>query len=192
MGLNLECVGDEYASGEHRWWHLSSASPELIEALDSGWLHRPGRVLDLGCGLGSETAYLAELGFDACGVDISRAALAGARELHPGLELVRADVRALPFADATCDFLLDRGTFHYLKPADRARYAREARRVLRPNGRFLLRACLRSRGSRNAMSEEAITDAFEGWRMVSTIRADIPSDTRLMPALVVRMERDGI
>ena len=49
---------DEYASGEFRWWHLSEPSPELRTALDSGWLRASGRVLDVGCGLGTELAFL--------------------------------------------------------------------------------------------------------------------------------------
>jgi len=45
---------DAYATEEHLWWHLARPSPELLAALDDAWLTPPGRVLDLGCGLGTE------------------------------------------------------------------------------------------------------------------------------------------
>jgi predicted TPR repeat methyltransferase len=47
-------VADEYASGEYRYWHLSVPSPELTQAIEDGWFPTRGRVLDLGCGAGTE------------------------------------------------------------------------------------------------------------------------------------------
>jgi SAM-dependent methyltransferase len=42
-----------------------------------------GPVLDVGCGPGAMTAYLAGLGVDASGVDLSPRMIAHARRLHP-------------------------------------------------------------------------------------------------------------
>jgi hypothetical protein len=50
----------------------------------------------------------------------------GAARAHPGARFIRADVLRLPLAEASADLLLDRGCFHYLAPAERHRYAREA------------------------------------------------------------------
>ena len=44
-------MADYYADGTYLWWHLSRPSPELTSAAGGGWLPRPGRVLDVGCGL---------------------------------------------------------------------------------------------------------------------------------------------
>jgi SAM-dependent methyltransferase len=107
---------EEYADGTYRWWHLSTRSPELLAVLDNGLLAPPGRVLDLGCGLGVEVAALTTRGFDAVGVDLSAAAIGKAGELHPGLDFRVADVRALPFPPASFDVLVDRGCLHYLAP----------------------------------------------------------------------------
>jgi SAM-dependent methyltransferase len=145
--------------------------------------------LDLGCGLGTEAAHLAGCGFDAYGVDLSLPALERARLAHVRIHLARADVRALPFAQASFDYLTDRGTFHYLSAADRGLYAGEAARVLRPGGRLLLRACLTSKGVPNDLGPEAVRSIFAGWRIVSSQRRDIPSDSRLMQSLVLRLER---
>ena len=176
---------DPYASDVCRWWHYSKPPPELVQAVAAGWLRPPGRVLDLGCGLGTELAYLAGLGFSGIGIDLSAAALQRAHIQLPVVAFVRADVLQMPVAAAACDVLIDRGCFHYLATDNaRARYAAEARRVLRPGGRLFVRACLFAAGVRNALDERTLRQAFAGWRCLALGAASIPSDTRIMPALV--------
>jgi SAM-dependent methyltransferase len=106
------------------------------------------------------------------------------------VSFVRADILALPFSAASFQFALDRGCLHYLPPGQWADYAAEVRRVLRPGGRLLLRACLTSRGVRNEVSESLISRSFAGWTVEAVTRAELPSHTRMMPALVVRLRRD--
>jgi SAM-dependent methyltransferase len=57
-----------------------------------------GPVLDVGCGPGTVTAYLAGLGLDVSGVDLSPRMVAHARRLHPGLrfDVASATDLALP------------------------------------------------------------------------------------------------
>src|ERR1039457_3620764 len=83
-------VTDPYASGTCRWWHRMEPSPELVAAEATGALGKPGVVVDLGCGLGSELGYLAGRGWHGIGVDLSVPALARARGRHPGVEFARA------------------------------------------------------------------------------------------------------
>jgi SAM-dependent methyltransferase len=180
---------DEYATGVYRWWHLSEPSPELREAMDDGWLAPPGRALDLGCGLGVEAAALAARGFEATGIDVSEVAIERAAAEHPDARFLVGDVRRLPFEDEAFDLLLDRGCLHYLEAADRASYEREAWRVLRPDGRFLLRACLTSGGERNDLPDDVLDRLFARWRHVRVEQRRIPSDTRSMEALVARLEK---
>lgn len=60
----------------------------------------PGRrVLDVGCGLGREVAYLHAQGYDAVGIDSSAAMVAWAGARHPGLRFIQASQQ---------DFALDR------------------------------------------------------------------------------------
>jgi SAM-dependent methyltransferase len=179
---------NEYANGEFRWWHLSEPPPELQRAVEEGWLPAGGRVLDVGCGLGTELAFLRNLGAFAIGVDVSLEALRMARRQH-GAWFVCADAARLPFASETFDALIDRGCFHYLDAPSRVTYAGEAQRVLRPRGRMLLRACLTSKGERNDITREVVTSVFAGWRVGQLDVESIPSDTRTMPALVVWLER---
>ncbi len=85
-------------------------------------------------------------------------------------------------------FLLDRGCFHYIAPQERPVYEQEARRVLVPGSRLLLRACLRAAGVRSDIDEEVLRQTFVGGRFAHVRRGWIPSDTRTMEAIVVRLE----
>jgi hypothetical protein len=180
-------VADPYLDGTCRWWHLARPSPELLAARDDGWLGTPGVAVDLGCGLGTEIGYLAAAGWSAVGVDLSAAALHRAAQSHRGARFIQADVLGLPLSDASADLLLDRGCFHYLAPAARGHYAREARRVLKPGGRFLLRACQASAGVRNDIDQTVIEHVFGDWHLARITGQHIDSDTRRMPALIVRL-----
>ena len=181
---------DPYADGTAQgYWHLSDPSPEILEALDDGWLVPMARVLDLGCGLATDIAYLASLGFDVTGVDLSTEAIRQARLRHPGITAVVADVRRLPFPNDSFDYLLDRGCFHYLAPDDRGAYAAEAWRLLRPGGGLLLRACLRAEGERNDITPSTISEVFAAWQMEEIALRAIPTDTRTLDALCARLRR---
>jgi SAM-dependent methyltransferase len=144
-------------------------------------------VVDLGCGLGAEDGYLSDRGWLAIGVDLSTVALRLAMKRSGRAAFVQADVLGLPIANRRLDLLLDRGCLHYLGTAGRTRYVTEARRVLRPGGRLLLRACLNTAGVRNDITEDVVRRLFIGWQIDSLSEETLSSDTRRMPALVARL-----
>jgi SAM-dependent methyltransferase len=85
----------------------------------------PGRVLDLGCGIGHSYELLAPR--QTVGLDLDPAALAGQdRETEVG------DMRALPFAAASFDSVLSVQSLEHVP--DPERVLAEARRVLAPGG----------------------------------------------------------
>jgi len=54
---------------------------------------------------------------------------------------------------------------------------------------MLLRACLNCAGIRNDITEAVITSVFAGWSIDFLKPVQVPSDTRPMPALEVRLRR---
>jgi SAM-dependent methyltransferase len=60
-----------------------------------------GPVLDVGCGPGTVTAHLAELGLDASGVDLSSRMIEHARRRYPGLRFSSASAAELDLAPAS-------------------------------------------------------------------------------------------
>ena len=180
-------MADQYADGTFRWWHLSRPSPELIAAVNDGWLPSGARVLDIGCGLGSEVGYLASAGWRSVGIDVSDVAVAHAAAAHEDAAFLCADACQMPFRTHCFDAALDRGCFHYLPPTGRREYAAELRRVLRPGGRLLLRASLRTAGVPNDMTEAVISRTFVGWRAENMRRAEVPSDTRMLEVIIARL-----
>ena len=104
----------------------------------------PGaRLLDLCCGQGRHAVPLAQLGYQVAGLDLSRPLLDRAAALAAGqgrrVGLVQADMRRLPFADASFDAVLNLfNAFGYLEDdAQDELVLAEVARVLRPGGRFL-------------------------------------------------------
>ena len=106
-------------------------------------------VLDLGCGAGRDTVYLAEAGLRMIAADIERAGLALARdrcaEKALPVHLLQADTRALPFPDAAFDGIYSFGLLHDFtsmeRDSDIRRAMAEIHRALRPGG-FLVLAVL--------------------------------------------------
>ncbi|MFI1399792.1 class I SAM-dependent methyltransferase [Streptomyces sp. NPDC020681] len=101
-------------------------------------------VLDCACGIGTQAIGLASRGHRVTGTDLSPVAAArAAREAAArGLRLATeaADMRALPFRDASFDVVVcaDNSLPHLLTPADVLAALGEMRRVLRPGGLLLL------------------------------------------------------
>ena len=128
----------------HRYtkeWHI----PEAADFAGARGL----RVLEIGCGLGTDGTQFARAGADYVGVDLTDAAIELARrrfeiESLPG-EFRVADAENLDFAGESFDLVYSHGVLHHTP--DTARAVREIHRVLKPGGRAVV--MLYHRGSYN-------------------------------------------
>jgi ubiquinone/menaquinone biosynthesis C-methylase UbiE len=106
--------------------------PRFLEQLRAGT-----SVLDLGCGAGRDLAWLSEHGARVIGGDRSTGMLAQARP-HGASRLVQLDMRALPFEDGVFGGVWCSASLLHLPKVDAPGALAEMRRVLTPDGPFLL------------------------------------------------------
>ncbi|MDG6108720.1 class I SAM-dependent methyltransferase [Dactylosporangium aurantiacum] len=92
------------------------------------------QVADVGCGTGRLLPYLAGRGLSPRGVDLSPGMVEVARREHPGFTYEVADLRALPFGDASLAGVVCWFSLIYLAPDARVTAFAELARVVRPGG----------------------------------------------------------
>ncbi len=107
----------------------------IPKLLDHAKLFPGSRVLDAGCGTGHVAACAKLLGANVEGVDFAPGMVTQASQLYPEINFSIADVEDLPAAAQTYDAVLSNIVLFHVTDPERA--ISEARRVLRPNGRFV-------------------------------------------------------
>jgi SAM-dependent methyltransferase len=127
-------------------WDSGVPPPELIEVIEGKRRLPTGRALDVGCGTGTTTVYLASHGWQVTGVDFVPRAIRAARTKAAAAQLSVAflvgDVTRLheyPI-EPGFDLLFDQGCFHSLPEAAQPAYAREVTRMAGSGATYLLYA----------------------------------------------------
>ncbi|WP_020374997.1 class I SAM-dependent methyltransferase [Sulfobacillus thermosulfidooxidans] len=124
-------------------WDYAYPSQELATCVAAQLIPAGGKVIDLGCGSGTDAIFLAKLGFRVIGLDISKVALDIAHQksmqAQVSVEWIHANALNMPVDTGSCDFVSDRGLMHHLILSEQQRYIQEVARILKPHGRFLLR-----------------------------------------------------
>ncbi|MBV9123202.1 MAG: class I SAM-dependent methyltransferase, partial [Planctomycetes bacterium] len=94
----------------------------------------PCRALELGCGTGTNSVYLAQQGFEVTGLDIAPQALerarSRARAAGVSVRFLEADVLAPPELGEPFAFFFDRGCYHVVRREKPHDYAPAVARLL--------------------------------------------------------------
>lgn len=110
-------------------------------------------ILDLGCGTGRNANYLADIGNNVIGIEISKTALnlakERARELNLDVDYRLGDIgEEYEIKDDSIDLVLDVTSSNSLDEEGREIYLRETNRILKPGGYFFVRALAKD-GNKN-------------------------------------------
>jgi SAM-dependent methyltransferase len=123
-------------------WFSRTPYVWVKQAATERWFRPGGRVLDVGCGAGTNSLFLAGQGFRASGVDLAEGAIHAARRRAEkaglSVDFRVGDALRLPYPRGEFDGLIDVGCFHTLPTSLRRAYSKELARVLRPGGRYAL------------------------------------------------------
>jgi SAM-dependent methyltransferase len=127
------------------------------------------RVLDIGCGSGTYSTWLAERGAKVFGLDLSSTmiSLARARARERGIELglCVADIsKPLPFGEAVFDLVFTSTALHYVENLENA--LKDIARAMKPEARLVASALHPMSTSRFPASQSAAPDPWEsrhGW-----------------------------
>lgn len=107
-------------------WDTGRPSTELQRLFDRMKIS-PGRALDIGCGTGTNSVWLAEQGFEVTGVDVAPLAIKRAEERAKAagvrVDFIVGDVLHLPNRIDSVEFFFDRGCYHAVRRTAPEAYA---------------------------------------------------------------------
>jgi len=149
-----------FTQEKFRWRDAYQAVVEFVPDLRTAgaW-----RVLDLGCGTGRHTVYLASQGFDVWACDVSTRGLVHTRQWLAAEDLTAhlqySDMTALPYRDRAFDGLVSIFVIYHGLLSDVQRTVAEIHRVLRPGGLALL-TLISTRSGSYRRGQEVEPDTF--------------------------------
>lgn len=117
--------------------------------------HLPGkRILDMGCGVGTNSSFMAQEGYNVLGVDASEKMLENARKLYPGLTFEQHDILKLPYPDQSFDGIVLAYVIEHFNSAGLAQLKIEISRLLVDDGLLYIT-------SHEGNSEEIVPDPLD-------------------------------
>ena len=118
---------------DHEWVALAGFKiflrnlPKAVGSVDPRVYFRDKKVLDVGCGTGTDMTRFQRLGAKVQGLDI-----------HPTRpDIIFGRASSLPFPDASFDIVFSKFLMDLLPLVEIKAYAREAFRALVPGGKFI-------------------------------------------------------
>ncbi len=179
------------------FWQRSAPPAELVALVEGPAAARPGRALELGCGTGTDTVYMASRGLDVTAVDMVPKALAAARRKASAAgvapRFIEGDVTRLPDLGVGdgYDLLLDFGCFHTLPEDRRPAYVTGVSGAAAPGATLLLYGFKRPPKAapiHGGVTAEEVAQRFcsAGWELVDAERTSV--ETPVVPRAADRFE----
>lgn len=142
-------IFDEAYKQKNIVW-TESEPPEELTKLIRGRKIKLCKVLDIACGEGYNSIYLASKGFDVLGVDISKRAVQYAKEnaKKAGLKIrfKEINLKNIDNLNEKFDFILEWSVLHFLPFDKRKEYINKIYAILNDNGKYLS-VCFNNRDS---------------------------------------------
>jgi SAM-dependent methyltransferase len=137
LQTSYDAVAAEYV--KHIYGELEG-KPDDRQLLDNfaAALQDAGPCVDLGCGPGHVSRYLAERGLDISGIDISKNMVKQARKLNPGLKFSTGDMQRLDVEDNHWAAIVSFYSIIHTPLEELVTTLLEFHRVLEPGGALLL------------------------------------------------------
>ena len=121
-------------------WTRTEPPLELVELIESRKIS-PCKTIDIGCGEGFYSIYLASKGFDVIGIDISERAIqyakGNAASRGVNVRFVVMDIANLEQLNEKFDFVLEWGLIHQIMPSQRRKYVEDVAELLDTGGKYL-------------------------------------------------------
>jgi SAM-dependent methyltransferase len=122
-------------------WNTQVPPDALTRLVESGKV-KPCKTVDLGCGAGNYSIYLASMGFDVTAIDIAPTAIKIAEENAKAkgvkCRFLAADVLSdLDKINETFDFAYEWALLHHIFPQTRDKYVQSIYEILNPGGKYL-------------------------------------------------------
>lgn len=175
LGLNPALNASDVAD---RW---------LVELVQGERPLPPARALDLGCGAGRNSVYLARHGWDVIGIDlIARAvelACSKAADAEVNARFIQGDVTRLAELDLGDGYglIVDSGCYYGLAESQRDAYARGVTRVAGPAAVLLMAGFTKIPGLIPGISEADLRGRFRSWEIRSSAEVPVEEITRHTP-----------
>jgi len=121
-------------------WTRTEAPKGLVKLVESRKIN-PCKTIDIGCGEGFYSIYLASRGFDVTGIDLSEKAIKyskhNAADHGENVRFLSMDIDDLGKLDEKFDFVLEWSLLHLMKPSQRPNYVENVKNLLNNGGKYL-------------------------------------------------------
>lgn len=142
----------------------------LVELVEGSSPMKPGRALDLGCGMGRNAIYLAQRGWEVVAIDLAEYAVETGRRrasaADTSVRFIHGDVTKLSEYDIGDGFslIVDVGCYQALPAKEQAAHTATVTRIAAPEAVLLMLAIMHIPG-KPSLTPDDLRQRFPGWHL---------------------------